>query len=253
MSWSARRQLLYALVALALVLAFGGWISYSALSTPASCTDGKQNQNEAGADCGGPCAVLCPQQSRAPIVLWTRAFAVSTSTYTVAAYIENDNRGAGAYRVPYSFRLFDERNILVLEKQGVFDIPPMEIVPLVVSNIDVGTRSVSRAFLEFSGDPVWVKIPAEALPTLRVSNQELAADASRLSASVVNQSNSDIRNVRVVAVLYDRSGAARAASVSTLERIARNSSEPVVFTWPDGFADIVRADVVPVAALPKLP
>lgn len=241
--------MLYIAVALALALVVGGWSAYSAFSTAPLCTDGKQNGGEAGVDCGGPCSKLCSSQARSPVVLWARAFQTSPGVYAVAAYIENNNTGAGAKSVPYAFRLFDSDNLLIVEKGGVADIPPQQITPILESNINVGTRTVAHAFLEFSKSPMWNKIPAGNLPSVRVSNIDLAADGTRLSGTVVNGSNNDIRNLTLVAVLFDSNGTAQTASKTIIDRIPRGDSQPIVFTWPSPLSGIVRAEITPVPAL----
>lgn len=208
-------------------------------SAPPLCTDGKQNGDEHGVDCGGSCSVLCKGEARAPVVLWARAFETAPQAYTAAAYIQNNNLDAGARRVGYSFQLFDADNKLVVDRAGVADLPPVSVVPIVEPGINVGNRTVARALFSFSTEPVWVK--AGVLPKLAVSNQKLVADASRLEASVSNDSFNDVR-ATVAAVLFDGDGVARAASKSTVSVPAR-SSIPVVFTWGEPAQGVVRAEI----------
>lgn len=239
LTWSGRRKALYTSV--------GGIIGLMALivvyqtlfSAPALCTDGKQNGTEHGVDCGGQCSLLCQGEARAPVVLWARAFMAAPQTYTAAAYIQNNNLGAGARRVAYSFQLFDADNKLVVDRAGVADIPPVPTVPIIEPGISVGYRTVSRTLFSFSTEPVWVK--AGQLPRLAVSGQKLLADASRLEATISNDSFSDVR-ATVAAVLFDADGVARAASKSTATIPARSSS-PIVFTWGQPAEGIVRAEI----------
>ena len=241
--------MLYAGVVLLIVLAVSGYIAYSVLSTPPLCFDGKQNGEEKGIDCGGTCSKLCANQALAPVVLWARAFETAPGTYAAAAYVENNNVGAGATSVAYAFRLYDEDNLLIIEKGGVTDIPPQEIVPVFASAIDAGTRKVSRTFLEFSEVPVWHKIPSETLPNVRISNLRLTESGARLSAEAVNQGSADVRNLSLIAVLFDGRGVALTASKSVLGRIPRGSSAQVVFTWPSQNTAAVRAEITAVPAL----
>lgn len=239
LTWSGRRKALYTSV--------GGIIAFMLLivvyqtlfTAPPLCTDGKQNGLEHGVDCGGQCALLCQGEAHAPVVLWARAFEQAPQTYTAAAYIQNNNIGAGARQVGYSFQLFDSENKLVVERQGVADLPPVSVVPIIEPGINVGNRVVSRALFSFSTEPVWVR--AGALPKLSVSGQRLAADASRLEATVSNDSFVDVR-ATVAAVLFDADGVARSASKSTVTVPAR-SSTPVVFTWGEPGRGIVRAEI----------
>ncbi len=208
-------------------------------SAPAMCTDGKQNGQERGVDCGGQCSLLCLGEARPPVVSWARSFETAPQTYTAAAYVQNNNLGAGARRVAYTFQLFDAENKLVVDRAGVADIPPVPTVPIVETGINVGYRSVARTLFSFSSEPVWVK--AGELPRLAVSGQSLAADGSRLQATISNDSYSDAR-ATVAAVLFDIDGVARAASKSTVTVPAR-SSTPIIFTWGQPGQGVVRGEI----------
>ena len=241
LSWSNRRKVLYSTViglgCLIILVAL-----YDSLFNQApTCFDNTQNQNERGVDCGGPCALVCRADARAPVVLWSRTFEVTTGVYTAAAYVQNPNQGAAARAVPYTFQLFDEKNLLVTERQGVLDIPPVQTVPFIDPNINVGNRTVAKAIFSFTETPVWRKTVLEQ--RLRVSNQFLSKDASRLSATILNDGLKDAEDVLVAAVLFDSQGVARAASRSILAEIPRRGSQHVVFTWSGGVSDIVRAEI----------
>ena len=241
LSWSGRRQLLYTTVGsvvLALLLLYAYVEFFTATPT---CFDGKWNGDEKGIDCGGSCALFCAADTRAPVVLWARAFEVAPNTYTAAAYVQNPNPGAAARTVAYSFQLFDDKNLLVTERVGTINIPPTQTVPFIDPNINVGNRTVSKAIFSFSANPVWTKIGA--LPALRATEQYLAPDASQLRATIVNDSIEDATKVTIAAVLFDAGGTARAASRSLLATVPRKGSVPVVFTWSGGVQNIVRAEI----------
>jgi hypothetical protein len=155
--------------------------------------------------------------------------------------VQNPNVGAAARNVAYSFQLFDEKNALVVERIGTINIPPVQTVPFIDPNINVGNRTVARAIFAFSQEPVWQRVGA--LPTLRVGNQYLSEDGSQLSATISNESITNADKVTVAAVLFDRSGTARAASRSLISRVPRKGSQNVVFTWPGGVKGIVRAEI----------
>lgn len=239
LTWSARRQLLYYTVGIVICAALA-WILYSIfLTTAPTCFDNEQNQNERGVDCGGVCSLVCKADQRPLVVLWSRPFEVAPGYYSAAAYVRNDNLTAGAKGVRYSFQLFDDNNLLVVEREGRIDVPPVSAVPIVESNIAVGNRSVARALFSFVSEPVW---RTAAVPALRVTNQELAADGSRLSATIVNDGLAAVRRATITAVLYDVSGTARAASKSLID-IPAKGSQAAVFTWPLGNTSIVRAEI----------
>lgn len=243
LSWSSRRKFTYLLAAgvVALILLVAGYETF--LTAPPTCFDGTQNAGETGVDCGGSCALVCPNVAHAPIVLWARAFQTAPGVYTAASYVQNNNVGAGARAVPYSFQLFDENNQLVVERDGVMDLPPSEVIPVVEPNISSGNRSVSRALFAFGSAPVWNKVPTGRVVPLITTGQQLSEDGSRLSATVVNNSTMDAPRFTVAAVLFDQEGIARGASKSIVPSLAHKSSQPVVFTWPTGVPNIVRAEI----------
>ncbi len=241
LSWSKQRKFLYTTVfsVIAAVLLLTVYLQF--FTDAPTCFDGKFNGNEKGIDCGGSCALFCADQTRSPVVLWSRSFEVSPHTYTAAAYVQNPNPGAAARNVAYSFQLFDDKNLLVTERVGVINIPPLQTVPFIDPNINVGNRTVARALFAFSEEPVWQKVGA--MPALRVTNQYLSEDGSQLSATIANESIENADKVTVTAVLFDRDGVARAASRSILPLIPRKGSQDVTFTWPGGVKNIIRAEI----------
>lgn len=241
LSWGKRRKLLYTAVAAVIGAIALFWAYQAFIAKAPTCFDGAMNQDEHGIDCGGACALLCRHETRSPVVLWSRSFEVAPNTYTAAAYVQNPNPGAAAKRVAYTFQLFDERNALVVEREGTIDIPPVSTVPFIDPNINVGNRTVSRAIFAFTQEPVWQRVPE--LPALRVGNQYLSPDGSRLSATIYNDTIRNADSVTVTAVLFDSQGVARAASKSVLTRVSRKGSQDVVFTWPQGVRNIVRAEI----------
>lgn len=242
LSWSARRQLLYYAVGIffSTILLFVLWQVF--LTRTPTCDDGIENGNETGVDCGGSCANICIEDARTPNILWARAFEVAPHTYSAVAYVENRNTGSGARAVPFSFQLFDDKNELVVEREGLVDLPPITTIPVVVPNIDVGNRSVARTLFKFTGEPMWERVRGDVLPQVRITGQALTADGSKLSAVIVNEGFDEVRNLRVAGVVFDRAGVARAASVVTISRIATKASEPAVFTW-SGMTDVARAEI----------
>lgn len=238
MTWSGRRKALYTSVAGVITLMVLLFVYTSFFTAPPLCTDGKQNGTETGIDCGGTCAQVCAGAARAPVALWARSFEQAPQTYTAAAYIQNNNVGSGARQVAYTFQLFDSENKLVVDRTGVADLPPVPIIPIIEPGINVGNRTVTRTLFSFSSEPQWVR--SGALPKLTISEQQLAQDGSRLSATLSNGSFGDVRTT-VAAVLFDADGVARAASKSSVVVPARGSL-PVIFTWSP-VEGVARAEI----------
>jgi hypothetical protein len=256
LSWGERRKNMYLTVFGIVGVALLCWIYFAFFFHSPTCFDGRKNGSEIGIDCGGSCSLLCVSQTRQPTVAWARSFltvsAASTTPaagqkannlYTAAAYIQNTNLTAGAHDVAYSFQLFDADNQLIIERRGVASLPPLPIIPVIEPSVPTGTRTVARTLFAFSELPVWHTIAPDALPPIKVSNQVLATDGSRLSLSLENNTVKDITNITVTGVLFDSGGVALAASKSLIPLLSHKTSQQVTFTWPLGVQNVVRAEI----------
>ena len=87
------------------------------------------------------------------------------------------------------------------------------------------------------------------VPDLRIVDQHLSDTQTTplLTASIQNDSeDSSIRNMPVVAVLYDTSGNAGAASQTIVEQLPSLGSEKILFSWPTPLGFIpARIEIVP--------
>ena len=247
LTWSGRRQFLYSGVGAVIIFILLLVVYQTFFTAPSTCFDGKQNGSETGVDCGGTsCSLVCAATAHAPIVEWARAFVVNPGVYNVVAYVKNNNIGAGARGVPYSFSLYDKNNILVGHREGVADIPPLQTVPITEANIFVGTSIVARTLFEFTSEPpaTWNKVPQGSYLLLTTSQPTHTADYSKLSATLVNNNVAEVKNVTVIAILYDRDNVAIATSRSLVPRVAGKASEPLVFTWPQGVSGVIRSEII---------
>jgi hypothetical protein len=253
MSWASRRRTAYGIgVFLFLAIVIGVPLAIWIYDAP-TCFDGKQNQTETTVDKGGPCLLIDERTLQPAATLWTRAFQVRGGLYSAVAYVENPNTGAGVESARYQLRLYDDRNVLVAEREGTTFIMPGGITPIYEGGIDTGNRAVARAFLEFTSSLVWkhMENPADVLV---IGNRAISAidAAPRLEANVKNTSVAVIQDPEFVAIVFDTAGNAFAASATTLTRLAGNEEGRVVFTWPDPFPKAPgRIDVLPL--LPPLP
>ena len=135
MSWASRRQLIiFSLVGIVSVAVFAV-LTFVVVYKAPSCSDGVQNQGEAGIDCGGPCPYLCTDQMHAPVVLFTKTLSQVLGRTDVIASVQNTNMTAAAKRVPYTVTLYGDHQVLLKEVTGTVDLPPFSTVPIFVPNI----------------------------------------------------------------------------------------------------------------------
>lgn len=247
MSWASRRRFIYitsiiAFFAVIIAIPTAIW-----LYEPATCFDGIQNQGETAIDRGGPCQLLDSRQLIPHAVLWARSFEVREGLYSGVAYVENPNQGAGVMAAPYRFQLYDDRNILITEREGETYIMPGAVTPVFIDEIRAGEREGERAFFEFTGPLQWERL-SDRSGAIVVRNKQLANTNAlpRLSAIVENTSVKDLENVTVVATVFDTAGNAFATSRTVIPLLPGGASENVVFTWNNAFTRrAARTDVLP--------
>ena len=252
MTWAARRR---SFIVLILVVLFGGlafWHFSPSIFVAPTCSDHKQDGDEAGVDCGGTmCTVMCASQVAVPTVLWARAFPVTSDVYNAAAYIENKNSSA-TRSISYEFRVYDDNDILIVRRDGTAIVPPLGNYAIVETGIQTGNAVVGKTTFAFSSTPaVWERVPA-ADASLRVSTSGETLDTSgaipKLSAVVKNPSPTiTLQNTVLAAVLYDANDNAVNVSRTLVPTLAPEASTPVVFTWPRTLsAPVVRYEILPV-------
>ena len=249
MSWATRRRAAYTFgTILFFFLIFGIPLFLWYTSLPETCTDGIQNGDETGVDKGGSCPLLDERLLSPHAILWTRPFSVRDGTYNVIAYVENPNPGAGVMQAPYKFKLYDSRNILVAERDGVGYLVPGTVTPIFEGAIDTGNRQVARAYLEFTAPLVWERLYDASLP-IEIETKEVVDSntAPRLLVKIRNTSVVDFRDVQFVASVFDTAGNAFAGSSTIVPLLPEGELKEIIFTWPDRFEYVPgRIDVLPV-------
>ena len=249
MSWASRRRTAYTFgLVVFLVVVVGIPVLYWYLLLPETCEDGTKNGDETSIDKGGSCPLLDERLLSPHTILWAREFTVRDGSYNVIAYVENPNDGAGVFKAPYRFRLYDARNILVAEREGAAAIMPGTVTPIFEGAIDTGNRLVSRAYLEFTAPLVWERM-RDATEPVMVESKDITdvLTQPRLAAKVKNTSVADLRDVRFVATVFDTAGNAFAGSSTIVPILYEGERQEIVFTWPDPFTYVAgRIDVLPI-------
>lgn len=243
--WAFWRRVQYAsgMAAVCAVFLAVGYVSW--FYAPPSCSDGRQNGDERGVDCGGACDRVCALDTVEPVVAWSRAFRIAEGRYNAVAYVENRNGMFGTADLSYTFLFYDEGGALIAERTGVTTLPPDGVYPIFAGPIQTD-RAIARAFIELETITEWEVMEA-GREQFEVRDRTLqSADASpRLSARIYNTSLEDAEDVEIVATIFDARGNALTSSQSTVPLFAGREERTVVFTWPEPIAKTVRSCEVP--------
>lgn len=249
MSWSSRRKTNYLLGTIIFVVVFIIIpLSIYFYKMP-TCSDGKQNQGEAGIDCGGPCKLLCRAQYNDPKFLWGRWSKIKTSgLYNILAYIENPNIEAGTKEIFFRLKLRDSEGLLLLEKVGSTYVPPNKNFAIIISGVDLKDKVPGRPIeFDFLPGARWQNM--ESKENGLVSLYKNLVDSStqpKVTATISNRTLKAISNIEVIAILYNIEDNAVAFSSTKIDKIDKESNEEAVFTWPEPFSEeIYRIEIIP--------
>lgn len=232
-SWTAKRKTIYFFLFLILAVFLAGLI-WLEINYP-SCSDGKQNQEEEGIDCGGPCEKICLGDIKNLIVSWVKAFSANQGLYDVVAMVDNPNSRLSASLINYRFKLYNTENNLIASRSGQAFVNPGEQFPIFESGIDTGGKIPARVFIEFQ--PFEWQFLEKAKHQLVVSKKEfINGPKPRLKAAVSNKSMLAEKNIDVAVLLYDENKNAIGASSSHIDYLAGGDSMEIVFTWPESLS-----------------
>jgi hypothetical protein len=252
--WARKKQALYLTgIIIFFLLVIGLPLYFIFFHKQPTCYDNILNQDEVETDCGGACDKVCPSEAQKPIVHWQRFFQVTPGVYTVVASIENPNIKVYSSGVPYRFRLIDADGAVVGDREGEAFLLPNNTFPIFESNLITGERRPVRMDFEFVADPVWQK-KAYELANLVVIDQRLSGIATstsststpRVDATLQSEADYLVKNVSVVAVVYDHDNNAIGASRTVIDQIPPKGKVPLFFTWPEQFKlPVAKIDIIP--------
>jgi uncharacterized protein YcfL len=251
MTWSAKRQVLYASVTILIVAFILFLIIRPYFNKAPTCFDGKQNGEEIGVDCGGTCQVACTFEVDQVSVRWARAFEVVPGRYNAVAYLENHNQDRVVNAISYRFRFADKDNVYIGKREGIAYIPPSSKFAVFEPAIDLGNSVPVYTTFEFTQNPTWINVTGTKVDQLKILVSDIKLEnedsSPRLSAFLKNNSLIEIPEVNVIAILYDAQGNAVNISKTYLDKIEGEESVQVNFTWPQAFGtEIVQKEIIPV-------
>lgn len=229
--WGTRRQFSFILVFILLLLAIAGLIYFTNSPEP-TCFDGLQNQDELEVDCGGSCLKVCPVEVSDLIVHWSRVVKVREGVYDVAALVENPNP-FGIESIDYRIKVHDEDNILIRDFNGRTYLNPGEKMVLFEPNINVGFRTPTTAFIEFS-EPEWHRLIPARKPILSVGGKRFSNETqAEVRFTLSNDSLFDAGAIEAFVILFDERENAYAASRTLIEGLDSGEEKELFFTWPE--------------------
>ncbi len=199
-----KKRLKIGLVYLLIFVIIIGGIYLIIKSGAPSCSDGIQNQGEAGIDCGGPCSP-CPWQVQKDLkVNLAKAIETTDDYLDLMAEIENPNSEFGAKKINYVFKLYNAQDKLIQSYEQSSYILPRETKYLVKKKISV-SEVVDYVRLEILSVE-WKELVEYDKPELIIQNSSVSQqqDLVLATGTLENRSNYDFYEIDLWAVLFDK-------------------------------------------------
>ncbi len=250
MTWALKRQIIYLLILIGIVMFIGYLFARPYINQAPTCFDNKQNGVETGIDCGGSCAKACTLAVNPLNVVWARSFRVVPGRYNAVAYVQNQNKNSAIYKIHYKFHFADKDNLYIGAREGDTFVPAGGNFAIFEPAIDVGNSVPVFTTFSFTEAPVWYQVADANITELQLSfsNIDLSnEDTSPIIATTIkNNSFFKIPGVKIVAIVYDKNHNAINASSTYLDLIPGKSVIPISFTWPEAFSDkVVAKEIIP--------
>ena len=237
------KKFLYGLFYLVCVALLGLLVSRLMFSAPATCFDNIQNQRETGVDCGGPCVIceiknLTPLQTLQPY----RILGLSNGRATLLFGVENQNSTYHAMSFAYHIDIFDKGGTKIEQYDGTDSLYANERKYLVEPRIGARAGNIGSVAVTLR-DPEWrsaAEVTAPALSLSGITTEIISPGNIRVNGTASNKGGTSARDVKIVAVAYDKYGSKMFASQSVLTSLSgfQNASFTVPFPADGIFENI---------------
>jgi hypothetical protein len=228
----AAKQIIIALIYIALWTGVGA-AGYDILTPDATCTDGIQNQEEQGVDCGPVCGKLCDPEVQALQVKSVKVLPTGTG-YDLFAEVFNPNLIYGSGQVSYQLVVQDAQGTPLLTENSSLYILPKQ------------TRYLVRVGLRVSGTPASANLSITAVQWQKADFADTAIDfpvrreqytdngqaGASFEGVLFNNSDFDFGRVDIAVMLLDQAGEVVAVNPSVINTFVAKTERSFVAQWP---------------------
>lgn len=253
--WSRTRKRIILFIVFSFLAVLIGVPFFLLVYQKPTCSDGKQNSDETGVDCGGSCQRLCTPEAL-PLLLKgdPRLLTIAPNVFEVIALVENPNTDAEIYRAEYTIKVYDSKSAIPVKTlEGFAFIPKGRTIALFEGPFTLPIEIFpTRATLEWREANLDFRKTNVTEPELEVFDLTLtsASSSPRLNAKVENQSLESISNIDFVALISDSGGNIFAASKTYIDIIESGQTVDIFFAWPRPFPQQVANTQIIVRILP---
>lgn len=236
-AWASRRKAIILSVVIFVLVAICFFVFWVFWHKAPTCFDGQKNGDEIGIDCGGSCDLICTGDAIFPIVRWDpRMLEISPGIWSIIVYVENPNTDADAVYAPYTFVIYGENNEILFKKEGATILPKNKTVGIFEGSISIKNGKPRRSIFELGKNLIWQKnVISEQKIEIGHSSLMRLDSEPRIEAVLTNQGSKEIKNIELVAAVFDGSDNVIAASRTFVENLNKGEKTNIFFTWPKPF------------------
>lgn len=175
-------------------------------------------------------------------ILWARFFKVRDGFVDLAALVENPN-DFSAGKLKYSFKIYDENNVLITIKEGESYAGSKEKFVLFEPNVAVFQRNPQRVILDIDGVS-WQKDFLREIPIIDVlsSDKFLEDIFPRLVLAVKNSGQKSYQNVETTVVLWRGDDEVAGVSRTIISSLGIDEERSITFTWPEAISGVSKVE-----------
>ncbi len=236
MDWATRRKITYAVAIIILIVVYSLYHYRSVISPAPTCFDGKANGLESGVDCGGPCSLICQNDTKPLTVEWSSFIKTEPNTYDLVAYVSNKNINSDPMSTTYNFSLVNKSGVVIYEGKGEIVAPINSSFPIILQNIHLENIPSKLIVSLSSGQFFKTKLDGnKKLININSSKIEEGKDISRAYATIVNNTLDTLLNVKVDVVLFDENKNVVGVGETFIEKLEGEESREIIWTWNTPF------------------
>jgi len=200
MGWRLRKQILIALLFF-IILLIPAYLIYLKFKPVYSCYNNKQDYNEEGVDCGGPCVPCEVYKLQELKVKQPQIVIYPDQTMDVVVSITNPNEEYGLKNFKYEIFFYGENN-KIAKISGESFIFPLEEKYLIEQNISVPSFAIKKSEAKITppNKEDWIKTQ-QRKPNIELLNYTL--DENYFSVKILNKDYRNYDELKLYFLLYD--------------------------------------------------
>jgi len=196
-----------------------------------TCTDGIQNQNETGVDCGDVCGDCYASEIRTPILSAKPIILGSGDNARLIFSVKNPNAN---FSVSFSYELTSHNLVSSKKITGSKNLRAAENKTIYLDKIPADFYAGQEIFVSLKIND-YIPDSVSSLPNLRVREPILTSleVPKKVTAVIMNESVVNAKEVEVIAILKNEFNTPIFAGYSVLSNIPGGESRNVSVAFPD--------------------